>query len=210
MCAFSERRKKNLRPHDTIKMVCNIHNGALLLCPAKLSRHKLQAGGWRSQKKVRLTRARERLKHGRRRRARASQCDPSNAASRCRARGARCARTRSHILHYSPLFPDNFCNAKVVAAATQRGGRLAGRYRARARAALAILQRRVVQNQRQPDALFGNAFKSSYVCMYSVQGVSLKNAFSATVGWLCCAEGCYFWCAHYQKMVKLVSQRTFY
>ena len=133
MCAFSERRKKNLRPHDTIKMVCNIHNGALLLCPDKLSRHKLQAGGWRSQKKVRLTRARERLKHGRRR-ARASQCDPSNAASRCRARGARCARTRSHILHYSPLFPDNFCNAKVVAAATQRGGRLAGRYRARARA----------------------------------------------------------------------------
>ena len=47
MCAFSERRKKNLRPHDTIKMVCNIHNGALLLCPAKLSRHKLQAGSWR-------------------------------------------------------------------------------------------------------------------------------------------------------------------
>ena len=49
-------------------MVCNIHNGALLLCPAKLSRHtpysdatgaarghRLAAGG---RKKVRLTRAR--------------------------------------------------------------------------------------------------------------------------------------------------------
>ena len=38
---FQKEEKKNLRPHDTIKMVCNIHNGALLLCPAKLSRHKL-------------------------------------------------------------------------------------------------------------------------------------------------------------------------
>ena len=37
---FQKEEKKNLRPHDTIKMVCNIHNGALLLCPAKLSRHK--------------------------------------------------------------------------------------------------------------------------------------------------------------------------
>ena len=40
VCIF-RKKKKNLRPHDTIKMVCNIHNGALLLCPAKLSRHKL-------------------------------------------------------------------------------------------------------------------------------------------------------------------------
>ena len=31
---FQKEEKKNLRPHDTIKMVCNIHNGALLLCPA--------------------------------------------------------------------------------------------------------------------------------------------------------------------------------
>ena len=68
MCAFSERRKKNLRPHDTIKMVCNIHNGALLLCPAKLSRHKLQAGGWRraGARQKSAAHARERLKHGRR------------------------------------------------------------------------------------------------------------------------------------------------
>ena len=64
----------------------------------------------------------------------------------------------SHAFSHLALFPlslplpDNFCIAKVVGAA-------------------------VVQNQ-PADALFGNAFKSSYVCMYFIQGVSLKNAFA--------------------------------
>ena len=98
---------------------------------------------------------------------------------RAHAQAHRCAPPRarmpSHILHYSPLFPDNFCNAKVVAASSSSPPR---RTVARAR-----LTRwcKTVQNQPAPDALFGNAFKSSYVCMYFVQGVSFKNAFSTTV-----------------------------
>ena len=198
---FQKEEKKNLRPHDTIKMVCNIHNGALLLCPAKLSRHKPQAGGWRSQKSA--AHARERLKHGRRQPVR------SQYRGQPLPRSWRQVRTHafSHLALFSSLSRQFLqCKSSCCCYPARATGWAIGR----ARAALALLQRRVVQNQRQPDALFGNAFKSSYVCMYSVQGVSLKNAFSATVGWLCCAEGCYFWCAHYQKMVKLVSQRTFY
>ena len=121
MCAFSERRKKNLRPHDTIKMVCNIHNGALLLCPAKLSRHT-PAIGWRlavAKKCGSRARALEAWAP-----AASAILVPRLAAAAHVALGAH-ARTRSHILHYSPLFPDNFCNAKVVAAAIQRA-RLAG------------------------------------------------------------------------------------